>query len=66
MEYELRERLATMFSEVMQDVRENKWPAFSTAARDEGLEPYVALGRMLVRLMERELDNGDKRKRFEA
>lgn len=49
-DYELREALATEFAGVIKTIREEKWQAFSEAARQTGLDPYVALARMLVRM----------------
>lgn len=54
MNYETRERLATDFAEVIGSIREEKWDAFSAAAEQDNLAPYVALARLLVRIVEKE------------
>lgn len=56
MTFESRERLANTFAEMIREVREQKWVAFSEAAKATKLDPYVALARLLVREVE-ERDN---------
>ena len=58
MDYETREYFATEFAGVMKTVREEKWESFSDAARQTGLDPYVALARLLVRMVE---ETGDRK-----
>lgn len=48
----LRARLANEFTGILCTIREEKWEAFSEAARQSDLDPYVALGRLLVRCTE--------------
>ncbi len=55
MNYELRESLANEFAEVIGSIREDKWEAFSGAAEQDGLAPYLALSRLLVRIAEEQL-----------
>lgn len=55
MEYELRESIANEFAETIRIVREEKWKIFCEAAASDNLDPYVALARMLVRELERQL-----------
>jgi hypothetical protein len=52
MDYELREHLATEFAGVIREIREEKWSAFSQAAQETALDPYLALARLLVRIVE--------------
>ena len=52
MEYGVRERLASEFAGVIKSVREEKWTAFNEAAKQSKLDPYVALARLLVRIVE--------------
>ena len=52
MDYETREYLATEFAGVMKTVREEKWESLSDAARQTGLGPYLAIARLLVRIVE--------------
>jgi hypothetical protein len=56
MEYELRERLANEFADIIRTVREEKWDIFSQAAAQTELDPYVALGRILVRVVEQVIE----------
>lgn len=56
MDYELREYLATEFAGVIKTTREEKWKVFTEAAKQSRLDPYVALARMLVRIVEDALD----------
>jgi hypothetical protein len=52
MDNESRERLATEFSKVIRSVREEKWDPFCEAAKQASLDPYTALARLLVRMVE--------------
>ena len=52
MEYEVREHLAAEFAGVIKTIREEKWDIFSEAAQQIQLDPYTALARMLVRMVE--------------
>ncbi len=52
MNYEMREKLAAQFAGVIESVREKKWSIFCEAAKASALKPYVALARMLVRIVE--------------
>ena len=58
MDYELRELLANEFAAVIKTVREEKWDAFSEAAVESSLDPYVALARLLVRIVEEKITDG--------
>ena len=52
LDYELREHLAVKFADVMRSLREDDWQGFVDEARQSRLDPYVALARMLVRVVE--------------
>ena len=52
MNYETREALAYEFADVVRSIREEKWGPFCEAAVQIDLDPYVALGRMLVQMVE--------------
>jgi len=52
MKHELRERLTGEFSGVIKSVREEKWSEFKAAASQINVDPYVALARLLVRIVE--------------
>jgi len=54
---ELREYLAHEFASVMRVVREKKWKIFKAAAKQTDLDSYVALSRILVRIVEEAIDN---------
>ncbi len=56
MDDELREYLATEFAGVIETTREKKWKIFTEAAKQSDLDPYVALARMLVRIVEQALE----------
>lgn len=57
MDYEFREYLAIEFAGVIKNVREEKWDIFSEAAKQSELDPYVALARLLVRIVEETLES---------
>ena len=57
------DHLATEFAQIIEMVREEKWDAFSEAALQCGLTPYVALARMLVRMTEDELHTRKRTRR---
>ena len=63
MDPDIRNRLAEEFSDVIKTIREEKWDAFSEAAGEAGLDPYVALARLLVRRVEEMLDEPMAKKR---
>ncbi len=52
LDYELREHLAVKFADVMRSLREDDWQGFVNEAQQSRLDPYVALARMLVRVVE--------------
>ncbi len=56
MDYETREYLASNFADTIREIRENKWKPFSQAAADIELDPYLALARVLVRMLEERLE----------
>lgn len=56
MEDLLREHLCKEFAGVLEEIRERKWQPFCEAARQSGIEPYVALSRVLVRIVEEVVD----------
>jgi len=49
---ELKGQLAQEFASVMRHIRENTWPAFCEAADEAAIDPYVALGVLLVQIIE--------------
>ena len=56
--FESREQLANTFAEIIREIREQKWVAFSEAAKATKLDPYVALARLLVRTVEEQANHG--------
>lgn len=52
LDYELREHLAVKFADVIRSLREDDWQSFVNEAQQSRLDPYVALARMLVRVVE--------------
>jgi hypothetical protein len=54
-----KERLAKEFAVAMREIREKKWPEFCSAADQANIDPYIALGVVLVRMMETTLDEMD-------
>jgi len=59
MDFPNRDCLATEFAEVIREIREKKWDVFTKAAQETALDPYVALARLLVRIVEQSLEGPD-------
>jgi len=55
----VKERLAKELAVAMRHVKEDTWEAFCKAADEASLDPYLALGVILVSMVESTLDETD-------
>lgn len=56
---EVKERLSKEFAVAMRHIREGRWEPFCAAAEQASLDPYLALGVMLVSVLESTLQETD-------
>ena len=49
------QELASEIAEMLRTIREDQWPAFSEAARQDGSDPYEMLGRVVVKIVAEQL-----------
>jgi hypothetical protein len=59
MDYPTKDSLATTSADVIREIREKKWDAFTKASQETNLDPYVALARLLVRIVEQSFEGPD-------